>query len=234
MLRQQVLGDARRDVIKNVMTEKIYRLTKLKKEDYPETKLWAYYRDHLEDYNPEFAAQMKEFKEGNLLFEMMQSTIWEKAANDSVGLQKYYQSHKDNYWWEPSADVIIFTCNDPAKAVAIRTAFSINTGSWRDIIKTYADKAQADSGRYELSQLPPLDSTMIKPGVITQPVANSADNSSSFIYIHKIYRERSPRNFNEAKGFALNDYQTYLEDKWIEELKKKYPVNINEDVFKSL
>jgi peptidyl-prolyl cis-trans isomerase SurA len=33
---------------------------------------------------------------------------------------------------------------------------------------------------------------------------------------------------------VINDYQAYLEDQWITELKKKYPVNIDEKVLASL
>jgi peptidyl-prolyl cis-trans isomerase SurA len=46
--------------------------------------------------------------------------------------------------------------------------------------------------------------------------------------------ETSPRTFEEARGMVMNDYQNKLEDQWIAELKKKYPVKINEAVFKTL
>jgi len=61
-----------------------------------------YYKNNLESFNKDFAFQMKEFKEGNLLFEIMQCNVWDKAASDSVGLRKYFNSHKNNYWWQNS------------------------------------------------------------------------------------------------------------------------------------
>ncbi|MBS1932978.1 MAG: hypothetical protein JST96_03195 [Bacteroidetes bacterium] len=63
---------------------------------------------------------------------------------------------------------------------------------------------------------------------------NQTDNTVTFAYIVKMYNEREPRNYNDAKGFVINDYQSYLEDNWIAELKKKYPVKVNEAVLKSL
>jgi peptidyl-prolyl cis-trans isomerase SurA len=39
-----------------------------------------------------------------------------------------------------------------------------------------------------------------------------------------------PRTFDEAKGLIVNDYQTQLEEKWVNELKKKFPVVINQKV----
>ena len=42
------------------------------------------------------------------------------------------------------------------------------------------------------------------------------------------------KEFNEAKGTATSDYQTFLEKTWLEELKAKYPVKINEEVLYNL
>ncbi|WP_315819599.1 hypothetical protein [Paraflavitalea speifideaquila] len=63
---------------------------------------------------------------------------------------------------------------------------------------------------------------------------NETDHSLTFAYIIKVYRDREPRDFNDARGFVINDYQASLEDKWIAELKKKYPLKINEAVVKTL
>ena len=42
------------------------------------------------------------------------------------------------------------------------------------------------------------------------------------------------KSFEEARGAVISDYQTYLEEQWIEELKSKYEVNINKDVLKEV
>ena len=55
-------------------------------QQYREIVATDYYRAHLEEYNPEFARQLKEFKEGNMLFEIMQRNIWDKANADTAGL----------------------------------------------------------------------------------------------------------------------------------------------------
>jgi peptidyl-prolyl cis-trans isomerase SurA len=43
-----------------------------------------------------------------------------------------------------------------------------------------------------------------------------------------------PRNYSEAKGLVINDYQVELEKQWVAELKKKYPVKIDEKVFQQI
>ncbi|HVW60322.1 MAG TPA: peptidylprolyl isomerase [Puia sp.] len=193
-----------------------------------------YYRNHLEEYNKDFAFQLMEFKEGNLLFEVMQRKIWDKASTDSAGLHNYYESHKDKYWWETSADAILFTCSNEQAAQTLRTRLAGNIYDWRRWSDSSAAGIQADSGRYELSQIPALEKAGPGANQLTPMVTNPSDNSVSFAYILNVYQGRSPRNYKDARGFVINDYQTYLEDEWIAALKKKYPVIVNERVFASL
>jgi len=193
-----------------------------------------YYRSHLEEYNKDFAFQLTEFKEGNLLFEVMQRKIWDKASTDSAGLHTYYEAHKSKYWWESSADALLFTCNNEQAALTLRTHLAVNPYDWRRWADSAGTGIQADSGRYELSQIPALEKVSPVPRQFTPFNANKSDNSVSFAYILQVYQERSPRNYRDARGFVINDYQTYLEDEWIAVLKKKYPVSVDEKVFATL
>ncbi len=203
-------------------------------DQYVEAVALEYYRDHLEKYNSEFAFQLKEFKEGNLLFEIMQRKIWDAAALDSTGLRQYYNSHQQKYWWEPSADALIITCTNDSVAKVARQKIEQDPAGWRQLLENSDGTMQGDSSRFELAQLPVADKTVFNENSLTTTLLNETDNSATFCYIRKIYRERAPRSFNDARGFVINDYQTALEEKWIEALKKKYPVIINAQVLKSL
>lgn len=199
-----------------------------------------YYRNHLEEYNKDFAFQLTEFKEGNLLFEIMQRKIWDKASTDSTGLRNYYEAHKNKYWWESSADALLFTSTNQQSAEGLKENLqSHGVYNWRSWTDSAGAGTQADSGRYELAQIPGAtggagSSAATTVGSFTPFVTNKADNSVSFAYILNFYRERSPRNYRDARGFVINDYQTWLEDQWIATLKKKYPVKIDEAVLASL
>jgi peptidyl-prolyl cis-trans isomerase SurA len=201
---------------------------------YEEIMMRQYYRDHLQEYNPDFASQLKEFKEGNLLFEIMQHNVWDKASTDSTGLKAFFENNKNKYWWESSADAIIFSCTDSLTAYDLKRKLDVNIKGWKDIVSTYETKVQTDSGRFELSQLPMRQFQTPVSGQFTGPLKNVGDNNTSLLYFIRQYPQKQPRNFEDAKGFVLNDYQTFLENKWIAELKNKYPVKINETVFRSL
>jgi peptidyl-prolyl cis-trans isomerase SurA len=203
-------------------------------EQYVGRMAMDYYRNHLEQYNKDFAFQLTEFKEGNLLFEVMQRKIWDKASTDSAGLHTYYEAHKDRYWWESSADALLFTCNNEQAAQALRAHLAVSPNDWRRWSDSAGTGVQADSGRYELSQIPALEKGSTGARQFTPFITSKSDNSVSFAYVLNLYEVRSPRNYRDARGFVINDYQTYLEDEWIAALKKKYPVNVDERVFASL
>ena len=197
------------------------------------TSILEYYRKHLNEFNSTFKHQMQEFKEGNMLFEIMERKVWTKASNDSVELKKYYNAHKGNYKWINSATVLSFNCMD--LKIAKDAIEAIKTGkNWKEITENSEGKIQSDSGRYELSQIQlPAKATLVK-GLISTPITNSGDNTASFVQVLQLFPDNEQRSFNEAKGLVINDYQNYLEDKWIVELKKKYTIKVNEDVLKLL
>ena len=203
-------------------------------EQFIEVSSLDYYRNHLEDFNNDFVYQLEEFKEGNLLFEVMQRKIWDAASRDSVALKSFYEKNKSKYWWENSADAIIFTSTSEAGAEKLRAALKADIGGWKKLVESSDGSIQADSGRFELGQIPVLERTNFTEGLITANVKNEADNSITFAYIIKLYNNREPRNFEDARGFVINDYQEYLENQWVVSLKKKYPIKLNETVYRTL
>ncbi|MFM7838070.1 MAG: peptidylprolyl isomerase, partial [Chitinophagaceae bacterium] len=194
----------------------------------------GYYRDHLENFSADFAAQVREFKEGNLLFEIMQKKIWDVATQDTQGLKKYFEAHANRYWWEPSADVILITANSDSAARRAAVALQADPSQWREWVEHSGGALQADSGRFELSQLPIPDTNLVAERKVMPSVKNEVEKMVLFCYIFKLYPQRSLRSFTDARGLVINDYQNYLEEQWLQSLKKKYPVVINEPVVRSL
>ena len=189
-----------------------------------------YYRDHLEAFNDEFRYQMNEFKDGNLFFEIMQQQIWNRAHNDSAELRSLYESNKAKYQWNKSADAIIFFCSDAEVARTLHAQVKKEPGKWRELVDAVAEKVVADSARYEWTQIPDKNKMVPANGMITTPLVNTTDNTTSFAWIIKTYPQTMPRSFNEAKGLVINDYQELLEAQWVKQLREKYPVKVDEKV----
>src|SRR6478609_9357115 len=139
-----------------------------------------YYKKHLEDYNADFRYQMDEFKDGNILFEIMERNIWGKAANDTAGLQKYYNENKNRYLWAASANIILFSCKNKTIADEARTAF-VSGKDWRKITEESNNNIQADSGRFELSQIPVGIDPKLPAGSVTKTAVNPVDGTAGFV-----------------------------------------------------
>ena len=193
-----------------------------------------YYRKNLEDYNSNISRQIKEFKEANLLFGIMEKNVWGRANTDTAGLIQYYNLHKAKYIWPPSADAIVVTCKTAKLAGTMQIKLKDNVTHWRQITGDNGSDVVADSSRFELGQLAVAERTNFAPGLLTAPVKNTNDSTYTFNYIIHVYDEPARRTFEDARGLVTSDYQQEVENKWIEELKKKYPVKVNEAVFRSI
>ena len=53
-----------------------------------------YYKENIEATNPEFTATFKDFKEGLLLFDLLEKKVWDKSK-DSTGLSNYFNLFKE-------------------------------------------------------------------------------------------------------------------------------------------
>ena len=91
-----------------------------------------------------------------------------------------------------------------------------------------------DSGRFDITQITDKNADKLKAGYLSPIVENETDKSASFYYTVNVYTKPSPRNFDESRGMVMNDYQQELEEKLIAELKKKYPVKVNQQVWEEV
>jgi peptidyl-prolyl cis-trans isomerase SurA len=192
-----------------------------------------YYKKNLESFNPDFNFQMQEFKEGNMLFEIMERNVWGKAISDSVGLLQHYQSNASKFKWAESADVLIFNCNAPK--VAEEAIVALKKGkNWRVLAEEQAATMQADSGRYEIAQIIGANYASSPKKGNFSAITSNIDGTSTFVMYVNIYEPNQQRTFEEARGLVINEYQQELEKNWIAALRKKHPVKVNESMIKEM
>ena len=203
-------------------------------EEFKRNSVMEYYRDHLEDFNPEFNTQMKELKDGNLFFDIMMREVWSNAQSDTAGQRNFYEQNKKKYNWNYSADAVIFYCGDDATAKSFRDILVKDKSKWKEVLESFSDKITSDSARFEITKIPGAQKATAKAGTITNIVKNKDDNSASFALIFKIYPLPGQKSFADARGDVVSDFQDSIDRKWIAELKKKYPVKVNEEVLKKI
>lgn len=202
---------------------------------YANTRILEYEESMLEVKKPEFKALMKEYHDGILLFELMDRLVWTKAVKDTTGLEEFRKRNETKYMWSNRADVVIFNTNDEKLATA--AAKLAAKGKTPEEIKTKLNKEGSRSkissieGKYEKGQYDVVDKIEWKAGVT--PVEKLNDSSFRFVWVKQLVGPE-PKSLKEAKGYIVSDYQEYLEKTWLAELRKKYPIKVDEKVFQSL
>lgn len=194
-----------------------------------------YEESTLEVKKPEFKNLMKEYHDGILLFELMDRMVWTKAVKDTLGLEEFRKNNENKYMWGNRAEVAIFNCNDSKICDAAHKLAEKK----KDVaaIKDKLNKNSKDEhvstieGKYEKGQYDVVDKVEWKAGV--SPVEKLNDSTFRFVWVKQIVGPE-PKSLKEAKGYIVSDYQEYLEKTWLEQLRKKYPIKVNETVFESL
>jgi len=193
----------------------------------------AYIAKRLAQFNPSYAMQIRDFKDGNLLFEIMDKKVWGKASSDQDGLKKFHATRAANYTWKQSVTAITITAQDKQTALLIREAYE-KEKSIENIRKMYSEVSFLDSGRYEAGELLGVGADNAKSGFVTPVFSNASDESAGFVVVTGVFKDPSIKTFEAARGSVINDYQQYLEDNWIAVLKKKYPVVVNAQTWKAI
>jgi peptidyl-prolyl cis-trans isomerase SurA len=60
------------------------------------------------------------------------------------------------------------------------------------------------------------------------------DGSYSVVKVKEIFNTNSPKTLEDARGYVIAEYQDYLEKKWNEELRKKYPLKVQNNIFQAM
>ncbi|MES2387758.1 MAG: peptidylprolyl isomerase [Bacteroidota bacterium] len=310
---------------------------------YVDDELKKYEEEHLEEKYEDYRMLVKEYHEGILLFQLMDTKVWTKAMEDTTGLKEFYSKNKDKYRWSQRVNATIFNVAnqktlDDVKGMLKNKPFAVNEPKFADVkfdknaieptkdtrskilgvanqmrankslfievvghvdpkektaiskkraqaivdslvrrgvelkritLKDYAKNKPAASGKAEDNQrvsFNVLDTTnkalekvmnakealtvqvtegMFQKGENTTLDAlpwkvgdfriENKENKDRILYVEiKAVEEPRAKTLDEARGLVISDYQNYLEKAWIEQLRKTYPVTVNEPEVKKL
>jgi peptidyl-prolyl cis-trans isomerase SurA len=79
--------------LKNKRNKPVFEVFK----QFKDQEILAYYKENLEKTEPEFAHILQEYRDGLLLFELMQQKIWEKSSKDTLGLKNFFNANLSTY-----------------------------------------------------------------------------------------------------------------------------------------
>ena len=196
----------------------------------------AYADEHLEEKYPELRNLVQEYHDGILLFEVSLREVWDKAAKDTAGLEQFFAANKKKYTWDaPHFKGWLLQCKDKNSAKA---AQAIIKSADPDSVKSYiAHRINQDSVTYVKAQRglweQGKNAAVDKYGLKIKKAEFTPNEQLPYVVcVGK--KLKAPATWDDEKGKVTTDYQDFLEKAWIEKLRAKYPVVINEDVWQKI
>lgn len=198
-------------------------------------KCIAYEDSHLEEKYPEFRMLVQEYHDGILLFDLTDKNVWSKAVKDTAGLAEFFAANPGKYMWDKRFHATVVTILKPAQVNSdeVRTMFT-NGKTPEEILNHYNTDTTlnilVETSNFSKGDSPIVDKVKWKAGL--SPMVDSP-SGPSFVFGYEIIPPE-PKALQEARGLVTADYQTYLEDKWVKELRAKYNVITYPDVLATL
>lgn len=203
--------------------------------EFQENRIIEFEKEQLPSKYEEFRMLEREYREGILLFQMMEDRVWGPASADSVGLRTYFEKNRERY--VSSGEIQGIRFSGPKNVLDEVKSTLITMDNSTSIPKKRLDSLinELNSSNFEVRDFvfrkdkdPLYDSILKEPGI--QEI-NGITNV--LFYVGNILGPRT-LEFEEVRGTLVSDYQEALEKEWITELRSKYEVVINNEELEKL
>ncbi|MEM9391438.1 MAG: peptidylprolyl isomerase, partial [Bacteroidota bacterium] len=197
-------------------------------DDFVEEKVLAFEDNQLEEKYIDYRMLIKEYREGILLFQLMEEEVWSKAVKDSVGLKNFFLENRENYQWEERIKATVYNTSDPAIITGIKSRLEQQKSLNRDILDSLYNQEssialQVTSGVYEKGQNEWFDKLTGKRGTY-----EFTEGDRHNLAIIEEVLPAGPKELSETRGMVISGYQDHLEKFWVEQLRARYSVEMNE------
>jgi len=200
-------------------------------------KMLDYEDQNLERKYPEFNYLINEYHDGILLFNISDKMVWGKAAQDSSGLLEFYEATRDtlqmreDFIWGERFKGKIYRCSDLDALNQLKLLLNENVEDIEILSAINADsskrKLRIERGAWEEGTNP----------VIDYYIYHGKEPKGEKFELIKVIGEKiepAPKTLEDARGLYISEYQNYLEQKWLNELRTKYEVVVNNKVLKRI
>lgn len=222
----------RRGVHERLATDALDSIVKKYEGKYTTDQILDKETERLCAINRELKYLVKEYHDGLLLYELCSTQIWEPAKADTVGLERYFKANKKNYAWDtPHFSGMVYYCKNEAdvKLVGKMLKKQKDDSRWIGMVREQFNKdsvmVRMDKRLFVKGDNANVDALAFKvKGKEVRPL-------DGFPYVGHVGKvlKTGPAKWTDVSVKVVQDYQKAQEDKYVENLRKKYPVVIFED-----
>ena len=200
---------------------------------FKEYELLRYQEDNLENENEDYAQILGEYRDGLLLFDLMETEIWNSAKTDSVALKDYYNSHKENYFFNERIDGLV--ASSAKKSNIKKVAKLLKAGQTVDAIKVAVNTEDKINVSFTAGEMEANHQALPKHFKFKKGVSKVYNHNDAYVVIKvKAILPKQAKTYDETKGKVISDYQAFKEEQWIKELANKYKVAVDKAVLETV
>ncbi|TYB79599.1 peptidylprolyl isomerase [Bizionia myxarmorum] len=196
-------------------------------------ELMQYQEDNLENESEDFANIVTEYRDGLLLFDLMENEIWNASKTDSVALKAYYDANKNNYNWNTRIDADVASSSQKRTIKSVKKM--LDAGQNPKAIKEALNTKDQVNVIFTSGIMDMEHQALTSDIAFEKGVSKIYQHNDAFVVANiKAVLPKAPKTYDEAKGQIISDYQVVKEEKWLKDLEQKYPIQVNETVFTKL
>ncbi len=205
-------------------------------DEFEKETLDEFYKISLELENEEYASLISEYRDGLLIYDLMQKNIWEPSKTDTIGMNTYFENNRESYIWNTRIEGLIASTSDKKIANQIKKMLN-NNATVEQIKSTFNTEELVNviitEGTFEMenSILPSNFKATKGVSKVYDISTEKSTNTSQFIVV-KVEEiiPQTNKELDEVRGRVMSDYQAHLEKEWMVELHEKYKVSIDKSV----
>lgn len=181
------------------------------------------------DQNTKYLFQ--EYHDGLLLYEISNREVWDKASKDEEGLKAFFKKNKKKYKWDsPRFKGIAYYAKDNKDIAAVKKSLKgVSFDKWAEVLRSTFNSDSVLKIRVEKGLFKKGDNVLVDKyefDVDTIP-AEKKDYPYCATYGKML---KAPKEMSDVRSQVTSDYQDAMEKKWLQGLRKKFPVVVNKDV----
>ncbi len=176
----------------------------------------------------------QEYFDGTMMYEICKTEIWDKAAKDEDGLAAYFDANKKKYVWDEPRfkGIVVHVKSEDLLGKAKKLIKGVDEEDWattivKELNNDSVKVVRIERGIYKMGDNANVDYFAFKKG--EQKPMKDYPYATIFGKVMK-----KPKSYTDVRGLVTTDYQNELEKQWVENLRKKYTVEIDKAVLSTV
>lgn len=201
--------------------------------NFESNSLLQYHKENMVKKSPELNALMKEYHDGIILFNLMEKELWSNKKVNDTDVKTYYKENKKVYKKPDQVKVRVYKLpiSESKKVKKLVKYLKANKGEYmiRKLNEPYKTIDISD----EYLTVEDASQIGITPTKIGSYGRKNGGDYVTF-YKNERFQPGGLLDYSKVKSKVILDYQKKKEENWVSTLKKKYKVEINEQILSGL